>query len=72
MLAIRSTINCRLLPVPCVQSYSVLTDTNKDSVFTRINLPCMDTQEVIPYLSAKYPLMDDICSLFVVLFPFFD
>ena len=61
MPAICSTINCCTLPVPCVQGYSVLTDTNEDSVFTRLDLPRMDTQEVVPYLSAEYPSMDDVC-----------
>ena len=62
MPAIRSTINRRTLPVPCVQGYSVLTDTNEDSVFTRLDLPLSDTREVVPYLSAEYPSRDEVCS----------
>ena len=61
MPAQRSTINRRLLPVPRVQGYSVLADTNEDSVFTRLDLPRMDTQEVVPYLSAEYPTLDEVC-----------
>ena len=60
MPAIRSTINRRTLPVPHVQGYSVLTDTNKDSVFTRLDLPLLDTREVVPYLSAEYPSRDEV------------
>ena len=60
MPAIRSTINRCTLPVPHVQDYSVLTDTNEDSVFTCLDLPRMDTREVVPYLSAEYPSMDDV------------
>ena len=61
MPAIRSTINHHTLPVPRVQGYSVLTDTNEDFVFTRLNLP--DTREVVPYLSAEYPSRDEVCFL---------
>ena len=68
MPAIRSTINRRTLPVPRVQGYSVLTDTNEDSVFTRLDLPLADRREVVPYLSAEYPTRDEVrCFLF--LFP---
>ena len=65
MPAIHSTINRRNLPVPRVQGYSVLTDTNEDSVFTRLDLPLADRWEVVPYLSAEYPTRDEVC-----LFPF--
>ena len=60
MPAIRSTINRRILPVPRVQGYSVLTDTNEDSVFTRLDLPLADRREVVPYLSAEYPTRDEV------------
>ena len=61
MPAIRSTINRRTLPVPHVQGYSVLTDTNEDSVFTRLDLPLSDPREVVPYLSVEYPSRDEVC-----------
>ena len=54
-------INRHSLPVSRVQGYSVLTDTNKDSVFTCLDLPRMDRREVVPYLSAEYPSMDEVC-----------
>ena len=63
MPAIRSSINHRNLPVPRVQGYSVLTDNNEDSVFTRLDLPLADRREVIPYLSAEYPSRDEVCYL---------
>ena len=62
MPAIRSTINRHSLPVPRVQGYSVLTDTDEDSVFTCLDLPLADPREVVPYLSAEYPSRDEVCS----------
>ena len=72
MPAIRSTINRRSLPVPRVQGYSVLTDTNEDSVFTRLDLPLSDPWEVVPYLSAEYPSRDEVCFPSILLFPLSD
>ena len=71
MPAIRSSINHRTLPLPHVQGYSVLTDTNEDSVFTRLDLRLMDNREVVPYLSAEYPSRDDVRFL-IVSFSLFD
>ena len=55
-----STIDRRTRPVPCMMGYSALFDTNMDEVFTCLDLPSMDFQEVVPYTTVDYPSRDNV------------
>ena len=52
----------RTHPVPCVVGYSTLFDNNKDEVFTCMDLPAMDPQDVILYTTVEYPSRDNVST----------
>ena len=56
----RSSSDCCTCPVPCVMGYSALFDVNEDEVFTCMDLPAMDPQDVVPYTTPEYPSQDDV------------
>ena len=58
-----STVDRRTCPVPRVMGYSALFDLNTDKVFTHLDLPLMDPQDVIPYTTVDYPSRDNVSLL---------
>ena len=47
-------------PVPHVVGYLALFDTNKDEVFTHMDLPAMDPQDIVPYTTVEYSSQDNV------------
>ena len=58
-----STVSSCTRPVPRVMGYSALFDLNTNEVFTRLDLPIMDPQEVVPYTAVDYPSRDNVSLL---------
>ena len=55
-----STSDSNTHPIPHIVGYSALFDINEDKVFTHMDLPLMDPQDVVPYTTPEYPPWDDV------------